>query len=275
MHARTIYLGGENWPEILRAPQLGWTHPDYPLLVPASVARAWAFVGKDEPFAAALVSSMFGVATLGLLVGAVSRLRNRTVAFVGGLVLLGTPFFVTFLSNQHADIPLGFYILGTLVLIACTHQQADAWRLSALAGMTAGFAAWTKNEGLLFVVVVGAVCVVGGLGRRSRRTLAAFLAGLVVALLPVVYFKLAIAPPNDVLASGPWERLHTIVDGARHRLIVQSLWRDLGRFGEWSAVPFLAMLLPLAGPGWKAINAREGIVVVVLALVLGGYYIVY
>src|ERR1019366_8764917 len=95
-----------------------------------------------------------GVATVGLLVAATMRLRAPVIALVGGLVLLGTPFFVTFASNEHADIPLGFFMLATLVLIALGGRASEAWGLPALAGLTAGLAAWTKNEGLLFAVVI-------------------------------------------------------------------------------------------------------------------------
>jgi hypothetical protein len=275
MHARILYLGGENWPEILRATQLGWTHPDYPLLVPASVARAWTYAGHDSPVVAGAISGMFGLATLALLVAGVSYLRSRTVALIGGLVLLGTPFFVTFSTNEHADIPLSFYILATLVLTAATRNDPGAWRTSALAGICAGFAAWTKNEGLLFAVVVSAVFMAYGLAAGARGRIAAFVAGIAVALIPVACFKLSIAPPNDVVASDPWTRLNAMLDWSRHRLIIQSLWRDVSRFGEWSTVPFLAMVLPLIGSGWRQLSPREWIIAVVLGLVLAGYYIVY
>jgi hypothetical protein len=58
-------------------------------------------------------------------------------------------------------------------------------------------------------------------------------------------------------------------------LILISLWRDVGRFGEWSTLPFAAMMLPLLGRGWMRINAREWIVALVLFLMLTGYYVVY
>jgi hypothetical protein len=141
--------------------------------------------------------------------------------------------------------------------------------------VAAGLAAWTKNEGLLFAVIVGAVAMARGLSTGLWRTVGAFLTGLAVALLPVMYFKFGIAPPNDIVASDPWLRLHAVLDGSRHRLILQSLWRDLGRFGEWSTTPFVAMLLPMIGGGWKRLNAREWAVAAVLALVLAGYYLVY
>jgi len=279
MQARFLFRGGDDWPRVLQAPQILWTHPDYPLLVPASVARGWAFVGRDVPFVAGLVSTLLAVATVGLLVSAVARLRGAAVALAGGLVLLGTPFFLTFASNQHADIPLSFYILATLVLMAVRARRTmDSPRspgLDLLAGAAAGMAAWTKNEGILFVVVAGGVWICHEAIWGSRRALGAFLGGLVVTLLPVLYFKIALAPVNDIVASAPWSRWQSMWDGARHRLILASLWRDLGRFGEWSIAPFLVMLLPLLGRGWRRLGRREWSVGLMVGLMLLGFYGVY
>ncbi len=275
MHARFMFRGSANWPELLRQPAIAWTHADYPLLVPASVARVWAWVGRDAPSASGLVSAMFGVATVGLLIAATARLRSRLIALIGGLLLLGTPFFVTFSSNEHADIPLGFFMLATVALLALSDREPPARGLSALAGLAAGMAAWTKNEGLLFAVVVGFTWVGYEWSRGSRWTIGAFLSGLVAALLPVIYFKISLAPPNDVVSGQLVERLGGLFDGSRHLLILDALGRDLTRFGEWRVAPFLAMLLPLIGPGWQRLSRREWLVAVVIGLMLAGYYGIY
>jgi hypothetical protein len=275
MQARFLFRGGGDWPAVLQAPQISWVHPDYPLLVPASFARAWAFAGQDAPVISGTISALFGLATLGLLVGTILTLRDRLIAIAGGLLLLGTPFFVTFSSNQHADIPLGFYILAALAAVALAGGQPRDWRLPALAGFAAGMAAWTKNEGLLFVVVFSGAWVLHEGMHRRWGPVAAFAAGLAIALLPVAHFKLLLAPANDIMASRPWDRLADLVDPARHRLIVASLWRDVWRFGEWRVVPFGLMLLPLIGGGWRRIKTHEWLVALVLLLVLGGYYAVY
>jgi hypothetical protein len=275
MHARFIFRGGEDWAGLLRQPPLAWTHLDYPLLVPASVARVWAWVGRDATWASGLVSALLGLATVGLLTAAAARLRPGLVALTGGLVLLGTPFFVTFASNQHADIPLGFFFLATVVCLAFGRDGPESAGLPAVAGFAAGMAAWTKNEGLLFVAVVVGVWGIHAWARGTWRGLGGLLGGLAVALVPLLYFKAVIAPPNDVVSGEMLGRLGNLWDGSRHRLILASFWRDLLRFGEWSVVPFLAMIPPLLGPGWRRWRGVEWIVAAIIALMLAGYYAVY
>ena len=275
LHARILFRAQSAWPALLTAPQLAWSHPDYPLLVPASVARGWTYVGSDASFVGGTISILFGVATVGTLVGAVACRRSFAAACLGGLVLLGTPFFVTFAANQHADIPLGFFLLAAVATLTLRDSSRPSAGLQALAGALAGLAAWTKNEGLLFAVILGIGWTVVLLRRGSRREICGFLIGLGVGLLPVLIFKTAIAPANDILASRPLDRVQNLFDGSRHRLIVQSIWRDVRAFGEWRVAPLWLLALATIGPGWKRLKLEECTVAVVVGAMLGGCYLVY
>lgn len=271
-HARFLFFAGTDWPRTLQQPQLAWTHLDYPFLVPASVARTWAFAGHDSAFGSGLVSASFGVATVWLLVAAVARVRSAVTALVGDLVLLGTSSFVTFSSNEHADIPLGFFILATCVLLTREPAALSTRASAALVGLAAGLASWTKNEGLLFAFFIGAIGVVLLIRRRASWWLCL---GLGLTLLPLLWFKFALAPANDVAGGDLLHRLSQLFVWPRHRLILASLWRDLGQFGQWTSLPFLAMAACLIGPGRRRLMRGEWLAVLLLGLMLAGYYAVY
>jgi hypothetical protein len=128
---------------------------------------------------------------------------------------------------------------------------------------------------MLLVAVVGVAGTVLELARGSRRTAGALLAGLGLALLPVLYFKTAIAPPNDIVSSQPWSRWPHLLDGSRHQLILASLWRDVRLFGEWRILPFVTMALPLLGSGWRRLGRGEWLAGLVPGLMLLGFYFVY
>lgn len=274
MHARFMLRAGPDWPELLAAGQLSWTHPDYPRLVCASVARGWAWAGHESPVIAGLVSGLFGVATVGLLGAGVARLRGPRSALLGMLMLLATPFFVAFSANQHADVPLAACVLATLVMLALIgHAPARGW--AGLAGLLVGCAAWAKNEGLLFAVVVGIAWGAMTWRHGSRAAVKSFLAALAVALVPLVVFKLMLAPPNDLVAAPLGPRLAQMLDPARHRLVWSSLWRDLGKFGEWQVLPFLAMVLPFLAGTRPRFDRSERAAPLIVGLMLAGYLLVY
>ncbi|MCF8053962.1 MAG: hypothetical protein K9K75_01915, partial [Deltaproteobacteria bacterium] len=62
LHARFIFRGGANWYSYI-TPELLWSHPDYPLLLPLAVARVWLYVGTETQVAPALIAGIFGLAT--------------------------------------------------------------------------------------------------------------------------------------------------------------------------------------------------------------------
>jgi hypothetical protein len=59
LHARLMLRAGMEWPALLAEPAISWTHPDCPRLLPAAVARPWAWGGAESPAAAALISVAF------------------------------------------------------------------------------------------------------------------------------------------------------------------------------------------------------------------------
>jgi len=90
-----------------------------------------------------------------LIWAALSILRGRNQGYLGGLVLMGSPFFIVLGASQFADIPLAFFFLLTFVFIFFHNRFSEDERgLLILAGLTAGLSAWTKNEGLLFLILV-------------------------------------------------------------------------------------------------------------------------
>ncbi|MEW6334713.1 MAG: glycosyltransferase family 39 protein [Thermodesulfobacteriota bacterium] len=203
MHARFLYRGGERWRDAF-ASGLDWSHWDYPLLLPLSAARGWTYAGGESVLFPALLGFVFTLLVLGLLLGALWLLRGRTQGCLAAMVLMGTPFFLTMGAAQFADIPFAFFMLGTFVMLFLSERSPDH-RAGALilAGVAAALGAWTKNEGLLFALVVtvslaGMAAHAGGWSASFKQT-GRFLAGALPVLLIVVYFKARLSPANDIM----------------------------------------------------------------------------
>ena len=98
---------------------------------------------------------LFGIVCL--LMGAVAFTRTTGQSLLAGLVLLGTPVFVYEGPREAADLTLAFFVLATVILFFL-YQRKQKPILLALAGFASGLAAWTKNEGLLFILAVCMAC---------------------------------------------------------------------------------------------------------------------
>jgi hypothetical protein len=280
MHARAIVRGGAHWREVL-AGLPAWSHPDYPLLVPGSVARIWSYVGRETPYGPASVAMLFTFATIGLLYASVSIIRSSTHGCLAALVLLSTKFFILHGTSQYADVPFAFFMLATLSLLALAQVWPDERpRLVLLAGAAAALAAWTKNEGLLLLpaVLLGYGLTIGAGGRASlRRDARAIAIGLVPILMVVASFKLLVASSNDLMSDhGVGQTVARLLEGGRYVQVLAGLARG---FLDVTGQGLLALLLLIywfcsgrapAGP-WR-VGARTA--AVALTLVLLGYVVV-
>ena len=245
MRARFLFNGGANW-ERAFADLLHWSSADYPLLVSTNVARVWTYLGEDALIGPALIACLFTFATLALLVAALHVLRGRKQAYAGGLILLATAYFIRHGAAQYADVPLGFYILATIALLNLQDEASDtAYSFVGLAGLTAGFAAWTKNEGLLFLVCLILARSLVAILRKSRRTgfareARAFLLALAPVLLILLYFKVQWAAPNSLIAGQELGLLR----------------RGCPGFGEVGPPPVQGMFRGLPRPSRRYMNRR-------------------
>lgn len=204
MHARFLFRGGEHWRDAF-ASGLDWSHWDYPLLLPLSIARGWQYMGGESLSIPAVMAFVFTFMTLGLLWCALSFLRSRIQGCLATMILLGTPFFIVMGASQFADVPLAFFILATLILLSWQARSPENHPGALiLAGLAAGLCAWTKNEGLLFLLIVTGslfcTAVYAGGWRSALNRTAGFLAGALPILLMVIYFKTQLSPANDWMA---------------------------------------------------------------------------
>jgi hypothetical protein len=173
------------------------------------------------------------------------RYLRRVAAYVPahgkvGLVLSGSP------SGEGAvrSLYLFQYALAPRQIVLSSDCEFVIVYGPATAG-TAGLAAWTKNEGLLFLVVCVAVVAIRSIGAGGRAALKC--AGrLLLGALPMVVALKALASANDLLqaqsaqslvtAFGSVDRMATVAAG-----IGQALW--FGGAGAVGVLPIVAAFL--------------------------------
>jgi hypothetical protein len=291
LHARFWFLGGSQWRDGFST-LIPWSHPDYPPLVPAAIAHVWSYIGHDDPIVPAIISLVFTLATLGLLVSAVATLRGITSAAMAGIALASTPFFVEQGASQYADIPLSFFVLASIALLHL-YQQHSATRtdgrergLLMLLGIAAGFAASTKNEGLLFLFAFLASQFASAWRSRppstelrpsSARKLVMLLLAMAPFLLLIAWFKHFLAPAGD-LFSGSGTMINKILTPARYWAILKWYAKEFLRFGGW-VVPTTVLFVPFSwlipSAGIRLTRSAFQSSILTLAFTMAGYFAVY
>jgi hypothetical protein len=268
---------------------LDHSHPDYPLLIPLSVARGWGIIGRETQAVPAALAAIFTFSTAGLLTSALAASGDLRAGCLGGMVLLGTPFFVHHGASQYADTPLAFFFLATAVLLHhASHADPPRKVIWVLAGLAAGLSAWTKNEGLLLVAVVVLATAIrrSGAGAASwpPRRVVWLAVGLLPALSVVLAFKLTV-PPNDLIAGqGLGSTMQRLTDVERYRQVLTAFVREAFTFGRIRdgapisvGFPFLAAIYFIAGTWRRPRREASGAagIMAIVGILLTGYGVTY
>jgi hypothetical protein len=283
--ARLFFRSGSEWRHVFS--QGSWLFPTYPLLIPTNVVRVWSYSGKETLAGPAIIAFFFTVATIGLLVSALIILRGRTQGYLGGCILASTPYFIKHGASQYADVPFGFYVLATVILVNLQDEVSEKVSgVGWLTGICTGLAAWTKSEGLLFLIcVLAARFIVIGIfklqGRSSVffREAKSFIAGICPILLGIGYFRMFIAPQNPPRPSDVQHILDRLSDLSRYLYTAKAFFRQIIEpYSLVYSTPIVIFFFYALFLGVKLKSLKRAGVMTslfILGLMFCGYFLVY
>ena len=277
--ARFAYLDQAHWLQSFSPRMDPLFHADYPLLLAMNIGAGWQTLGRDSAGVPMVQSGLFAMGCFGLIALSVGSVKSSGQAALASILLWGIPVFVNEGARQMADVPLAFYVLATggLLFMYARHPHPG---LLALSGLTAGLAAWTKNEGAVLVIGASVALLVAIRGRFAWKSLISYVAGLAAPLAVVLYFKIYVAPPGDMLGGGAARLSLQASDIARHAEILKYFWREIISLGSWGIGPLSIGIIPILALYYALFRApipaaeRTGYyaVGVILVLQLLGYY---
>lgn len=204
--------------------------PDYPLLLPACVARLLALAPGSGTAGPGAIAILFAASTVVVPAATLYAVSGPRTALLGALLAGGGPRLAQQAATQYADVPVGLYFATGIGLMLIARSYDD--RGSALLGGVAlGLAAWTKNEGIAMVVGGGLVFAValaweGGI-TRLRRLGGPVLAGALILMFPLILLQTA-APPGYMATDGLVAKLVRLLDFDRWKVVASELasWSD-------------------------------------------------
>jgi len=234
LRARSIYRLGDAWEEAF-SPKINRDfHMDYPLLIPLNVVGGWRNLGGEVLRVPAVQSMMFLYSAAGILFCLLAYSRTSSQAAVALMVLLTTPMLLLMTSFQAADIAVTYYFLAATALLVLFLAE-DRPQLLFLAGMMAALSAWTKNEGIPFLLIT---IMFTTWMLRKRNKLSQFwnlLAGMILPIATIVLFKIHLpaAQGNDLFVeNGLMAMLTRVVDPARYISIGARLISETMHLGD-------------------------------------------
>lgn len=266
LKAAFLYRDPSRWQQMF-SPAIAHTSPDYPLMLPLTVARLWRYAGAETTWAPGVVSVLVTMSALTATYAAVAAVRGAALGAMACASVAATPFFVSQGGLQLADVPLSLMLLAGLSM-AATACDRRGW---LTAGLLLGIGAWLKNEGLLMTLaaLIAAAC----LARRSVPWLALGAAPFVAMALLIKL--VAHAPSEFFVEQSARTLLERITDVSRYTTILDYafyvLWSvpGLWLWGAW------IVYMVTAGIDARPRAAAAKITALTLLIIVVGYGLVY
>jgi len=234
--ARFIYLAGDQWLALMA--NGSWFHSDYPVMLGLNVAEGWSIVGMDTTRIPMVVAYIFDFAVVGLLFSALMISKDFEQGALAAILIASVTQLPFLGAWQYADVPLSYFFLATGVLFYLYTLLGET-RLVVLAGLFACLAAWTKNEGVPFVLL--SLCITLSLSvLKKNNLLKHFGMGALFPAMVILLFKVA-APPSDLFVDKT-KSLLQLVDLSRYQVIFGKMGAFIFSFGGWP-VSFALVLL--------------------------------
>lgn len=209
-------------------------HSDYPPFLPLLIGFCWRTIGM-QPAVIPYAWGMLAYLLIPTIIFIELRSRNIVIA-AAVLILFATQEpLIKLGTSQTADIWIALFLL--LAFISYHYcEQGQNGKLIVLSGAMFGAALWTKNEGLLLLLVFLAFYASS---MWRKKILSKFFLGLSLPLVALILFKTVLAPLNDFFTDQqniPWPYL---VDWNRY----VEIWVNTKEAVQlyFSYVPYLLM----------------------------------
>ncbi len=234
--------------------------PDKPPLFLWTLAAALRAFGSDAAGARLL---NVGLSTLMIpVVAATAReLWGERGRLLGGLVMTLSPFAIAFAPTVFTDPML--VLAGSLALLMALRGQ------SLWAGLWLGVAIMTKQQGMLYVPLIGGALLLAP--RTSARPLGIaalhFLAGLLLVVLPLLYWdslRWAVAPsPWDlgVRNYGALALAPPALWPARLAAWLPLLWELTASWAVWLGLGLLWLIGHMGGHATTAVTPSRAVTI--------------
>ncbi len=182
-----------------RSLPLSYSHLDYPLLLPFLSCGLYAAAGGTCAVAAKALCFILFAAFFLFIYSSLREIAGRHAVLLLAAAFFTVPELVRWAGAGTADFPLVVYMSCTLLPLASYLRDGRPGDL-ALAAVSANFAAFTKNEGAAFaLIVVLAVMAIRLFARSGRpmRHVIAFAALVGLLMLPWIIFSSGIPKVHE------------------------------------------------------------------------------
>ena len=255
--------------------------PDYPHLLPGTVAWGWNWLHSEMLIWPITVSFVFSLSTCFMILWYLANRAALWVGFLAASFFLMVPCYQFWSTTQYADIPLCFFITAGVLLLTTAMQEKNN-RILLVSGLLTGCAFWTKNEGILFtawIILVASLLLAFKKREQKKdkvRAFTFFIAGLLLPLLTTIYLKMMYGGGGIYLGStrSAGEYVKLLANFDRTKFVTGCFLIYKTTFSQWKGLWILFYLAIILG-GKQTIKNYRWIIALMVILMDLGYFLVF
>jgi hypothetical protein len=231
-------------------PALSWSHTDYPLMLPGAVAWGWNWLGDEILMWPILVELVFALSLCFVIVWFLKSYAVSWAGYLAGSLFLNGEVFRFWSVAQYADIPFCFFI-STAAILVMVSMKCRSSGVILLSGLLAGLSAWTKNEGLSFVLCISFVLLTFLFFNKKnsrpfwKSILIPFAVGVALPLTTTLFMKMTFDPLGNEYV-GPSrdfsDFIKNIIDPTRIKILASAYLAFMRQIPEWSGLWFFSVV---------------------------------
>ena len=278
LKAKFMFRAPTDW-QLMFSPKLSWSNQGYPLLWPGAMAWGWHWLGQESPLWGPFAALGFYLPCSLLLVWYFTAQRSAITGWFAGsfALVLFPPFF--WAIHQYADVPLTFFMTACALTLV-TALRLNAPRLLIISGLMGGLAAWTKNEGILFIVwiylLLGATLLRhhGNNVTATFRVLGLFTLGTCGPLLAVGVLKY-LSRNSGVQAQDLQHSLEFLAAGTeRAGITLRAFYDSMSSWAAWKGLWGFFLLATFLMGAKRQRAGYEALLFAIVLLINAGYFAV-
>lgn len=225
LKAKFLAFGNENWSKIFEN-RFDYIHRDYPMLLPATIARAFYYTNDSNYIISIFYAIFFTSSCLLLLYKYLEKQTNAYIGITSIIIITSNMYFIIYGSWQYADIPIALYFFISIYYLSKYIKSLKTNDLKACI-LFSSLTPWIKNEGKTFILTYIAILLY--ITYKNKKQIMQYFVFYIPNFIFLYQLKM-LSQSNNYLINNITERLHYLINLERHKTILSYITTNIPFF---------------------------------------------
>lgn len=222
LKAKFLAFGNENWSKIFEN-RFDYIHRDYPMLLPATIARAFYYTNDSNYIISIFYAIFFTSSCLLLLYKYLEKQTNAYIGITSIIIITSNMDFIIYGSWQYADIPISLYFFISIYYLSKFIKSLKTNDFKACV-LFSSLTPWIKNEGKIFILTYIAILLY--ITYKNKKQSIKYFVFYIPSLISLYQVKVLSNCTNDLI-NKITERLSCLINVERHKLIISYIFTNI------------------------------------------------